>query len=50
MIQRTEGRRSGAAPQAARAPMVPAVTRALTLLERLAQLREPMTLAKLATE
>lgn len=50
MTQRTEGRRTGAAPQAARAPMVPAVTRALTLLERLAQLREPMTLAKLATD
>ncbi len=30
--------------------MVPAVTRALTLLERLAQLREPMTLAKLAAD
>ena len=41
------GRRQGvhAAP-----PMVPAVARALTLLERLAQRREPMSLARLSGE
>ncbi len=39
------------APEHARvAPLVPAVARALTLLERLARGREPMTLARLASE
>lgn len=37
-------------PTAAAAPLVPAVTRALTLLDRLAQQREPMTLAQLTAE
>jgi DNA-binding IclR family transcriptional regulator len=32
------------------APLVPAVARALTLLDRLARGREPMTLARLSTE
>jgi DNA-binding IclR family transcriptional regulator len=32
------------------APLVPAVTRALTLLDRLAQQREPMSLARLTSE
>ncbi|HEX6707968.1 MAG TPA: IclR family transcriptional regulator [Albitalea sp.] len=31
-------------------PLVPAVSRALTLLDRLAQCREPMTLARIATD
>jgi DNA-binding IclR family transcriptional regulator len=35
---------------AAAAPLVPAVTRALTLLDRLAQQREPMSLAQLTHE
>lgn len=39
------GPRAGAAPA-----LVPAVSRALALLERLAQQREPMTLARLASE
>ncbi|MDE2299996.1 MAG: helix-turn-helix domain-containing protein, partial [Burkholderiales bacterium] len=34
----------------AAAPMVPAVMRALTLLDRLAQRREPMSLAQLTSE
>jgi IclR family transcriptional regulator, blcABC operon repressor len=37
-------------PTAAAAPLVPAVTRALTLLDRLAQQREPMSLAQLTSE
>jgi DNA-binding IclR family transcriptional regulator len=37
-------------PQPAAAPLVPAVTRALNLLERLAQQREPMSLAQLTSE
>ena len=37
-------------PTAAAAPLVPAVTRALTLLDRLAQQREPMSLAQLTAE
>ncbi|MES3013832.1 MAG: IclR family transcriptional regulator [Pseudomonadota bacterium] len=37
-------------PAAAAAPLVPAVTRALTLLDRLAQQREPMSLAQLTHE
>lgn len=35
---------------AAAAPLVPAVTRALCLLDRLAQVREPMSLAQLTSE
>ncbi len=42
--------RTSAPSTTARAPMVPAVTRALTLLERLAELREPMTLARLSAD
>ena len=37
-------------PTAAAAPLVPAVTRALTLLDHLAQQREPMSLAQLTHE
>jgi DNA-binding IclR family transcriptional regulator len=37
-------------PHSAAAPLVPAVTRALTLLDRLAQQREPMSLAQLTHE
>ena len=37
-------------PPAAAAPLVPAVTRALALLDRLAQQREPMSLAQLTSE
>lgn len=37
-------------PRVAAAPMVPAVMRALTLLDRLAQRREPMSLAQLTSE
>ena len=37
-------------PGAAAAPLVPAVTRALALLDRLAQQREPMSLAQLTSE
>ena len=44
---RTPARRP---PQTAVAPLVPAVTRALNLLERLAQQREPMSLAQLTSE
>ncbi|HWH82341.1 MAG TPA: IclR family transcriptional regulator, partial [Burkholderiaceae bacterium] len=40
-------RPSAARPPNAAAPLVPAVTRALTLLDRLAQQREPMSLAQL---
>lgn len=39
-----------AAQRAPIAPLVPAVARALTLLDRLARGREPMTLAKLSSE
>ena len=45
----TRCRRSPAEPVRV-APLVPAVARALTLLERLARGREPMTLARLASE
>ncbi|WP_369632960.1 helix-turn-helix domain-containing protein [Variovorax sp. V512] len=37
-------------PQAAAAPLVPAVARALTLLNLLAQRREPMSLTQLTSE
>ena len=37
-------------PRATAAPLVPAVTRALSLLDRLAQQREPMSLAQLTSE
>lgn len=47
LTPRTSARRP---PQAAAAPLVPAVTRALTLLDRLAQHREPMSLAQLTAE
>ncbi len=42
--------RPAPAPARAAPVLVPAVTRALTLLDRLAQQREPMTLARLAAE
>jgi DNA-binding IclR family transcriptional regulator len=46
-LPRQSARRS---PPATAAPLVPAVTRALTLLDRLAQQREPMSLAQLTNE
>ena len=42
--------RTPRAQPGAGAPLVPAVTRALTLLDRLAQRREPMSLAQLTSE
>jgi DNA-binding IclR family transcriptional regulator len=48
VLPRTLSRRPP--PAAAAAPLVPAVTRALTLLDRLAQQREPMSLAQLTHE
>ena len=47
-LPRLPARRSP--PATAAAPLVPAVTRALTLLDRLAQQREPMSLAQLTSE
>jgi DNA-binding IclR family transcriptional regulator len=41
---------TGPTRAAASAPLVPAVTRALTLLDRLARHREPMSLAQLSSE
>ena len=38
------------ARKATATPLVPAVSRALALLERLADSREPMTLARLASD
>ena len=47
-VSRTPARRSP--HTAGGAPLVPAVTRALALLDRLALQREPMSLAKLTAE
>ena len=46
-----QARHSPHAPRTSASPaLVPALSRALTLLERLAQRREPMSLARLASE